>query len=290
MEKTGKVKTKTKDKKEEKSESLGKRPIFDTGISFKPPFLQNSRKIPVSKISKKTHKIFDIEKSYYKDNPVFLSKLLDPYTARLAQYAYNLGLTGDMVTLISFVVGMSGIAIMAYYQTYLSLVIAAILITLKNIGDTMDGKITRGSGIKSTYGGFTDIILDWLIFLPALYLSLGYITGYYYIAFFCIIGYMSREFARRKFQIKYGNKITETEESQKITGIKSIVTKYDQANALWIAPLFLLINQPLLFIYLIAFIEYLLLIGELGFDYYCFFQKQKKMKWDAGKKEWIPKL
>ena len=38
-------------------------------------------------------------------------------------------------------------------NNYLGLVIAAILITIRNIGDTIDGKIARGSGIKSSYGG-----------------------------------------------------------------------------------------------------------------------------------------
>lgn len=232
---------------------------------------------------------FNIEKCKYGENPVYISKLIDPYTSHLAKFFYYLGLTGDIVTIIGFLIGLTGIIIMFYYQTYLSLIIAAILITIKNLGDTIDGKITRGSEIKSTYGGFTDIVFDWLFFMPLLYLSLGHITGHFFIGFLCIIGYMSREFARRKFQIKYGIKITETKEAEKVNGIRSIVTKYDQANAQWILPIFLFINQPLIFIYAIAIIEYTLFFGELGFDYYCFFQKQKRMRWNPDEKVWVNK-
>lgn len=241
------------------------------------------------KIESKERPKFDMERCRYENNSVSLSKLIDPYTSHLSKFAYDLGLTGDMVTIIGFLIGIAGIAIMFYYQTYLSIIIAAVLITIKNIGDTIDGKITRGSGIKSTYGGFTDIVFDWLFFMPALYLTLGHITGHPYIGFLCIIGYMGREFTRRKFHIKYGAKITDTKEAQKITVVKLIVTKYDQANAQWIAPLFLLINQPLIFIYAIAIIEYILFLGELAFDYHCFFEKQKKMTWNPEKKEWVNK-
>mgnify|MGYP001568501768 FL=1 len=232
---------------------------------------------------------FSLEKCRYENNPVYFSRLIDPYTSHLAKFFYNLRFTGDMITIIGFLIGILGIVIMFYFQNYFALILAAILITIKNIGDTIDGKITRGSGIKSTYGGFTDIVFDWLIFMPLLYLTLGHITGHIYIGFLCIIGYMSREFARRKFQIKYGIKVTETRESEKISRIKSLVTKYDQANAQWLLPFFLLINQPLIFIYAIAIIEYALFFGELGFDYHCFFQKQKNMRWDSEKKEWVDK-
>jgi len=237
----------------------------------------------------KTRPKFDLKKSHYEDNSVYLSKLIDPYTAHIAKWAYNIRLTADMVSLIGFILGFSGLFIILYYQTYYALIVAAALITLKNIGDTIDGKIARGSGIKSTYGGFTDIVFDWSFFMPLMYISLGYITGHPQIGFLVVIGYMSREFNRRKFHQKYGMKVTETSEAKKLSGIKSLVVKYDQANAQWLMPIFLIINQPLVFIYLILAIEYTLLLGELAFDYYCFFKKQEKMKWDSKRKKWINK-
>ncbi|MAH49322.1 hypothetical protein CMI37_26080 [Candidatus Pacearchaeota archaeon] len=226
----------------------------------------------------KTKPKFDLKKSISPNNSVYLSKLLDPYTAHIAKFVYNIGLSADLVTLLNFILGMSAVAIIVFVGTYPALVIAAILITLRNIGDTIDGKITRGSGIKSTYGGFSDAVSDWIFFHPAFFIAVGFLTNHIVIGFLCVTGYMSREFTRRIFDKKYGSKATETKESRKISGLVSIVTKYDIANVFWLAPIFLIINQPALIIYAVAIIEYTLLLGEIGFDYVCFFKKQKALE------------
>lgn len=218
---------------------------------------------------------FDIEKSINPNNSVYLSKIMDPYTAKIAKFAYNMGLTADLVTLLNFLFGMTAIFFILYFENYIGFVIAAILITIRNIGDTIDGKITRGSGIKSTYGGFMDIISDWVFFQAAFFVTLGFVTGHLFVGFLCVTGYMSREFTRRKFEIKYGEKAKNTEESKNVSGVVSLVTKYDQANVFWLIPIFLLLNQPLIIIYAVAILEYLLLFGELGFDFYLFFKKQR---------------
>lgn len=164
---------------------------------------------------------------------------------------------------------MSGIAAMLILNNYLGLVIAAILITIKTLGDAIDGKIARGSETASPMGGFLDIIVDWLFFHAAFFIAIGILTGHIMIGFLCVTGYMSREFARTKFTAKYGTKITETSEAKKVSGIVSIVKKYDLAALTLIAPLILLLNQPALIIYVAVIMEYGLLFGELIFDFVC---------------------
>ena len=211
--------------------------------------------------------IFNLKESVYKDNPVYISKLLDPYTARIAQFLYNkLGLTANKSTLITFILGMSGIAIMYFYRSFIGILIVAILITLRNIGDTIDGKIARGTNTFSPLGGYSDIIADWLFFHAAFFIVLGIITNHVILGFLCVTGFMSREFARRKFTEKLGVKITETSEAKKMPFIVSLVRKYDLASWFWIIP-FVLLIKPVWIIYITVIVEYGLLLGELAVNF-----------------------
>jgi phosphatidylglycerophosphate synthase len=219
---------------------------------------------------------FDLKKSLYGRNSVFISRILDPYTAKIAKFVYNLGLTANNVTLISFLLGMSSIASLFIWRDYDGIIIASILLTLRNIGDTIDGKIARGSGNPTSVGGFSDIIVDWIFFHAAFFVAIGILTDNLLVGFLCVTGYMSREFTRRKFTEKYGVKITETDESKKIPKIVSLIRIYDLGSVFWIIPFVLLINQPVWIIYFIAFAEYSLLLGELIFDYRCFLKKEEK--------------
>lgn len=226
-------------------------------------------------MKKKEKPKFDSEKAIYAKNPVWIYGLLDKYTVKVAKFVYNLGFSADLVTLLNFILGMSAILFILFMRNYTGLVIAAVLILFRNLGDTIDGKIARGSGIKSSYGGFSDIITDWVFFHPAFFIAIGFLTNNIALGFLCVVGYMSREFSRRAFERKFGAKAKETEESKKISGITSIITKYDLATVFFVSPLFLLINQPAIIIYAVAIIEYALLLGELCFDYYCFLRKDK---------------
>lgn len=223
------------------------------------------------------NKEFNLEKSINPHNSVYLSKLLDPYTAHIAKWVYNLGLSANNVTFINFILGLSSIYLIIFYPTFYGLILSAVLLTLRNIGDTIDGKIARGSNTPSALGAFSDIISDWIIFHAAFFIAIGYVTDNLFIGFLCVTGYMSREFARRKFEHYFGKKVTETEESKsgKMSLIKSIVTKYDLANVFWIIPFLVVFNQLEIIIYFVAAAEYLLLLGELSFDFYCFFKKNK---------------
>lgn len=219
---------------------------------------------------------FDIKNAPVPNHTMVISKMLDPYTAKLARFFYNLGFTGNMVTALDFILGMSGVAVMLIMRSYTGLIIAAILIMLRNIGDTIDGKIARGSGNLTPIGGFSDIITDWLFFHAAFFVAVGYLTNNLFVGFLCVTGYMSREFARTKFTHFYGTKITETKEAKKLPLIASIVRRYDIGTFFWLVPILMLIFPLAWIIYFIAAMEYTLMLGELGFDAVCLINQGKK--------------
>jgi phosphatidylglycerophosphate synthase len=226
----------------------------------------------------KNHPVFDEKKALYSKNPVWIYSKIDPYTVKIAKFVYNLGLSANNVTAINLIIGLSAIAILFLVPNYTGLMLSALLIILRNIGDTIDGKIARGSGRTSSLGGFLDIISDWVIFHAAFFISLGILTNHIIIGFLCVTGYMSREFTRRIFEKMHGEKITETKESKKISWIVSIVKKYDLATVFFFTPLFLLFNQLTLLIYLVMIIEYVLLFGEFIFDFRILLKDKKELE------------
>lgn len=219
---------------------------------------------------------FDSKKALYGKNPVYLYGLLDPYTVHVAKWVHGLGFTPNQVTMFNFIIGMSAVALIFFIPTYLSFVIAAILITLRNLGDTIDGKIARGANMKSPLGGFLDIVTDWIFFHSAFFIVIGYITGNVAIGYLCVIVYMSREFTRTKFTHFYGKKITETDEAKKMSFMVSLARKYDLAAVFLLIPVFLLINQPAFIIYFVLVVEVGLLFGELGMDTLLFYKQKVK--------------
>lgn len=211
---------------------------------------------------------FDLKKCVYKNgNPVYLYGLIDPYTAKMAKFLYEkLHLTANKTTILAFTLGFLGIAVMYFYQTYLGLIITAILITLRNLADTIDGKIARGTNTLSPLGGYSDIVTDWIFFHAAFFIVLGIMTNHLALGFLCVTGYMSREFSRRKFTEKYGTKITETNEAKEMSFIVSLIRKYDLAALFLIIPIVLLI-KPVFILYFTVIVEYGLLFGELSINY-----------------------
>ncbi len=215
--------------------------------------------------------------AYEGGNPVYLYGFIDPLTARMAKVLYEkFHLTANKTTILTFIFGFTGIAVMYFYQTYLGLIIAAILITLRNLGDTIDGKIARGTKTFSPLGGYSDIVTDWLFFHAAFFIVLGIITNNVILGFLCVIGYMSREFSRRKFTEKFGTKITETKDAKKMSFIVSLVRKYDLASWFLVIPIVLLI-QPVFIIYFTVIVEYGLLFGELAINYRILLRDNKKI-------------
>src|SRR3990167_1884037 len=98
---------------------------------------------------------FDVKKAIYPDgNPVYLAGLQDRFTVKIAKFFYDIGFTANLMTLVTFIIAISSILVLLFIRNYTGLVIAAILIFLRNIGDMADGKIARGSNSKSAIGGF----------------------------------------------------------------------------------------------------------------------------------------
>ncbi|MCL5018849.1 MAG: CDP-alcohol phosphatidyltransferase family protein [Candidatus Pacearchaeota archaeon] len=226
---------------------------------------------------KKEKPKFDITKCCYQENTVNLARLCDPYTAKIARFVYDtFGISANAMTLITFIISIISLSVLFFVRTYEGLVISAILILIRNLTDTLDGKIARGTGTITPVGGFTDLITDWLFYHAAFFIIVGYLTDNIFIGFLCVTGYMSREFARRKFTEKYGNKITEVSEAKKIPFVVSVVKKYNLGEVTILTPLALVLIPPVWIIYFVAFMEYSLLLAELSFDYYCFFKKKNE--------------
>jgi len=226
----------------------------------------------------KTQQKFDEKKALYDYNDVYIARLLDPYTVKIAKVMHNLGFTPNLTTLITFFFGMLSIFMLLLFQNYFGIVFAAILIFLRNIGDTVDGKIARGTGNLSGLGGFLDIITDWLFFHALFFITVGVLTNHLAIGFLCVTGYMSREFTRRKFTEIYGIKITETKTAKKLSGIVSVVRKYDLGSSFWLIPLAMIL-MPLFWIILFtAVVEYSLLFGEFALDIILFLKNKREYK------------
>ncbi len=227
----------------------------------------------------KKRKKFDIKKCCYKENTVFLARITDPYTAKIAQFVYNtFGISANVMTLITFLISITSLVILFFLRSYTGLIITAALIFLRNLTDVLDGKIARGTGKISAMGGFSDIITDWLFFHAAFFIIIGYITGHIIIGFLCVTGYMSREFARRTFEKKNGVNVKNTEEAKKIPFVVSIAKRYNLADVNILTPLALVLINPAWIIYFVAIVEYSLLFAELAFDYYCFFKEERRKK------------
>ncbi len=226
---------------------------------------------------KKGKEIFDEKKAFYSNNPVYLSKLLDPYTVKVAKWMHHIGFSANNTTFLTFILGILGIVSMFVIDSYLGLVVAAILITLRNIGDTVDGKIARGANDFTPIGYFSDLVSDWIIFHAVFFIAIGFLTDHIVVGFLCVTGYMSREFTRRHFTRVYGVKITETETAKKIPSIVSLARKYDLASWFWIIP-FILLIKPVWIIYITAIVEYGLLLGEGTIDIYILAKKTKEIR------------
>jgi len=222
----------------------------------------------------KERKQFDVRKAVVPNHTMVISKILDPYTAHVAKFFYNIGISANLMTIITFILGMSGIAVMVLIPNYTGLIIAAVLITLRNIGDTVDGKIARGSETTSPIGGFLDIFTDWIIFHAAFFVALGHITNNVTVGFLCVTGYMSREFTRTKFTHFFGTKITETNEAKKIPFVVYLARRYDIGTAFWLIPFVMLLTDPVYILYFISIIEYSLLFGEFCFDLLLFIKNK----------------
>lgn len=89
-------------------------------------------------------------------------KLLKPLLLYFARSLARRGVRADQVTLISFLVGLLGVALVAG-QHYLP---GLLLILLNRLGDGIDGSLARISG-STDRGAFLDISLDFIFYSAA---------------------------------------------------------------------------------------------------------------------------
>lgn len=77
----------------------------------------------------------------------------------------RLGVTANGVTLAGFAVGLAAMAALAY-QAY---GVAAGLIVLNRLLDGLDGAVARGQGGGSDFGGFLDIVADFIVYAGVIF-------------------------------------------------------------------------------------------------------------------------
>tara|TARA_B100001750_G_scaffold210723_2_gene191503 strand:+ start:465 stop:1076 length:612 start_codon:yes stop_codon:yes gene_type:complete len=90
----------------------------------------------------------------------FVRPLIDPPLNRVAHILSRSPLNPDSVTIIGFIIGIVACvtAFMGFYYT------ALIFILLNRIIDGLDGPIARAQNRQSDFGGYLDIVLDFLIY------------------------------------------------------------------------------------------------------------------------------
>lgn len=84
---------------------------------------------------------------------------IDLFTNSIGPRFARMGITANMVTVISFGLGVLAFAVI----TQEMFVAAFILIALNRIGDGIDGAIARHEGM-SDFGGYLDIVLDFIFY------------------------------------------------------------------------------------------------------------------------------
>lgn len=84
---------------------------------------------------------------------------LDPVLDRLAAGLASRGVSANAVTYAACVIGLASAAAIAFGYEWLGL----LLILLSRLGDGIDGAVARLGG-KTDYGGFLDIVLDFVFY------------------------------------------------------------------------------------------------------------------------------
>ena len=89
-----------------------------------------------------------------------LRPIIDPPLQKFAALFKGGFITGNHITLIGFLFGLTACAA-AFVQFY---IIAFILTILNRFCDGLDGAVARARGEQSDFGGYLDILLDFIIY------------------------------------------------------------------------------------------------------------------------------
>ncbi len=110
-------------------------------------------------------------KSSVSDEPIN-TYLLRPLAGLLVQALYKTRATPNQVTIASTIAGL--IAALVYLKgTYLAVVFAGLLVTVKDVLDSADGQLARTKQQYSRMGRFLDSIGDFVV-IVGLFASIGY--------------------------------------------------------------------------------------------------------------------
>jgi len=85
---------------------------------------------------------------------------IEPFLDRMAGEVAKQGLSANHVTLIGFCTGMAG-CVAAGFHGYLA---ALLLILVGRLCDGLDGAVARQQGRVSDFGGFADIVADFILY------------------------------------------------------------------------------------------------------------------------------
>lgn len=103
----------------------------------------------------------------------FFEGLYSRLSGKVSPFFIKTSITPNQMTIISGFFGVIG-SILLISESYLNLIMAAILIQLYTILDLVDGDIARSKNMQSFFGMWLDIFFDKLIdFLLILFLTLG---------------------------------------------------------------------------------------------------------------------
>ena len=90
----------------------------------------------------------------------FIRPIIDPPLNRVASFAKTSPITGNSVTLIGFGFGLCA-CLMAAQALYLY---AIVFLIFNRLCDGLDGAVARARNEASDFGGYLDIMLDFIIY------------------------------------------------------------------------------------------------------------------------------
>ena len=89
-----------------------------------------------------------------------IRRRIDPTLDRVGRWLAVRGVTPNVLTLLSFAVGLLAAVAIALHVFWLGLV----LILASRLGDGLDGSVARASNSQTDFGGFLDIVLDFAFY------------------------------------------------------------------------------------------------------------------------------
>ncbi|MBU2598899.1 MAG: NTP transferase domain-containing protein [bacterium] len=182
------------------------------------------------------------------DGPV--SRYLNrPISIRISKYLLKKSITPNQISLFSFIFSMGG-ALFFFFGGYANLLIGGILAQMASIIDGCDGEIARLKFQTSEFGGWYDAVLDryadaFLLFGITYYVYfLGENLLYLFIGFLAIIGSFVNSYTADKYDGLMKKNLTRGKHYFRI------------GRDVRIGVIFIgtLINQPVLILFIIAFL------------------------------------